>query len=101
METKCCASFGGTMSQMMEKRINRIKKKGVLQKSTWVFTPELILCSINFGKRLRLFMRLSIIIVTRSNWLYKNDKNKDLSQVELHVGSSSTMSLIECFISNF
>ena len=27
METKCCTSFGGTMSQMMEKRINRSKKK--------------------------------------------------------------------------
>ena len=56
METKCCASFGGTMSQMMKKRINLSKKKGVLQKSTWVFTPELILCSIICGKRLCLFM---------------------------------------------
>ena len=67
METKCCTSFGGTMSQMMEKRINRSKKKGVLQKSTWVFSPELILCYIIWGKRLCLFMRLSIIIVKRSN----------------------------------
>ena len=55
------------MSQMMEKRINRSKKKGVLQKSTGVFTPELILCSIICGKRLYLLMRLSIIIVKRSN----------------------------------
>ena len=66
METKCCPSYGGTMSQMMEKRINRSKKKGVLQKSTWVFTPKLILCSSICEKRW-LFMRLSIIIVKRSN----------------------------------
>ena len=55
------------MSQMMEKRINRSKKKGVLQKSTWVFTPESIFCSSICEKRRWLFMRLSIIIVKRSN----------------------------------
>ena len=54
------------MSQMMERELTVVKKRSA-QKSTWVFTPELILCSIICGKRLYLFMRLSIIIVKRSN----------------------------------
>ena len=50
-----------------KRELTRVKKKGVVQKSTWVFTPELILCSIICGKRRWLLMRLSIIIVKRSN----------------------------------
>ena len=39
METKCCTSYGSTMSQMMEKRINQSKKKGSGAKINLGFHP--------------------------------------------------------------